>query len=87
MKGFSGPFKQNGWSAFTQKDDNKKKLLKSEHKDTEITGGSKLEEKFDIESRIEFIQEDIFNQGDTTPQQKTDLIKLKKMLGEIKKKK
>jgi hypothetical protein len=79
-------YKQNGWSAFTQRDPSKK-LLKSEHKDTEITGGSSFENQADIEDRISFIQEDIWNQGDTTAQQKADLARLNKKLEKIKKKK
>ena len=78
MKGFS-PFTKNG-------DDPTKKLLKSEHRGTEITGGSLREEINDIQDRIEFIQEDIFNQdGKATSQQKADIAKLKAKLKELKK--
>ena len=82
----SSPFQKNG-------DDDKKvqgpktngnvKLQPSENKDTSLTGGKEesLSEKInDYEDRIEFIKEDIYNTDKTTPQQKTDLAKLKNEL-------
>ena len=63
-------------------------LQPSEHKDTEITRGKGYEDINDIESRIEFIQEDITNQdGKATKQQKKDLATLKAKLKELKAKK
>ena len=56
------------------------KLLKSENPDTEITGGNIIEQINDLEDRIEFIKEDIFNTGKTTPQQSKDIAKLKQEL-------
>ena len=71
----SSPVKQNG---------NDDKLLPSEHKDTEITGENSQEKIIDLEDRIEFIKEDIFNQdGKPTDQQKEDIAKLKKWLKEL----
>lgn len=81
-------FKMRGFSAFTKKTDPEKQLLKSEHKDTEITGGNLNEKIADIEDRISFIEEDIFNQdGKMTPTQRADLSKLEQKLRELKKKK
>ena len=63
----------------------KGKLLKTENPDTEVTGGSLNEKIADLEDRIEFIQEDIFNQeGGATPAQKKDLAALKKRLAKLK---
>ena len=78
MKGFpmqsTSAFKQNG-------DD---ELLPSEHKDTEITGGNLQEKIIDLEDRIEFIKEDIFNQKDgATEQQKKDIATLQAKLKEL----
>ena len=59
------------------------KLQPSENPDVALTGGkgeSVSEKIADYEDRIEFIKEDIFNTDKTTPQQKTDLNKLKKEL-------
>ena len=80
-------FKMRGFSPFTKNGDDTDKLLKSEHKGTVITGGNLREEITDIEDRISFIEEDIFNQdGKTTPQQRTDLAKLDQKLRALKKK-
>tara|TARA_Y100001973_G_C5116454_1_gene290416 strand:+ start:697 stop:948 length:252 start_codon:yes stop_codon:yes gene_type:complete len=80
-------FKMRGFSAFTKKTDPEKQLLKSEHKDTEITGGGLNEKIADIEDRISFIEEDIFNKGGKmTPTQRTDLATLKQKLRRLKKK-
>tara|TARA_R110001583_G_scaffold57672_4_gene172496 strand:- start:7959 stop:8222 length:264 start_codon:yes stop_codon:yes gene_type:complete len=63
-----------------------KKLLKSEHKDTEITGGNKNEEIVDIKDRIQFIEEDISNQdGKINPTQRADLATLDQKLRKLKK--
>ena len=71
----SSPAKQNG---------NDDELLPSEHKDTEITGGSLQEKIIDLEDRIEFIKEDIFNQEDgATDQQEKDIATLKAKLKEL----
>lgn len=80
-------FKMRGFSAFTKKTDPPNgKLLKSENPDTKITGGSKQEKIADLEDRIEFIKEDIFNQdGEATNQQKSDIAKLEAKLRAIKK--
>ena len=78
---FKMKYKKGGFPFKKDKD-----LLPSEHKDTEITGGSKLEEKIDIEDRISFIEEDIFNQdGKMTPTQRADLAKLDQKLRALKK--
>ena len=85
-------FKMAGYSPFTKKPepalykkDETKELLESEHKDTKITGGSKLEEQNDIEQRMEFIEEDIFNQdGKMTPTQRADLATLDQKLRKLK---
>ena len=64
-----------------------KKLLKSEHKDTEITGGNKNEEIVDIKDRIQFIEEDISNQdGKINPTQRADLATLDQKLRKLKNK-
>ena len=71
-------FKMRGFSPFTKNGDDTDKLLKSEHKDTEITGGNLREEINDIEDRISFINEDANAQGKKkTDQQKKDIEKLK----------
>ena len=75
-------YKQKGWSAFTRKQD----LLKSEHRDTDITGGNDLENKFDVEDRISFIKEDIDNKGYATNQQRKDLKSLTKTLADLNRK-
>tara|TARA_R110002167_G_scaffold362134_1_gene581055 strand:+ start:530 stop:928 length:399 start_codon:yes stop_codon:yes gene_type:complete len=59
------------------------KLQPSENKDTSLTGGKgqPVSEKIaDYEDRIEFINEDIYNQDEATPQQEKDLAKLKQEL-------
>ena len=64
------------------------KLLKSENPDTEITGGNITEQIIDLEDRIEFIKEDIFNQdGKATEQQKKDIATLQAMLKKLRAKK
>ena len=64
------------------------KLLKSENPDTEITGGNIIEQINDLEDRIEFIKEDIFNQdGKATEQQKKDIATLQAMLKKLRAKK
>ena len=81
-------FQMKGWSAFTKQTDPEKKLQPSEHKDTEITSGNKVESITDINDRIQFIEEDIFNQdGKMTPTQRTDLATLEQKLRELKTKK
>ena len=81
-------FKMRGFSAFTKKTDPEKQLLESEHKDTEITGGSLREKIADIQDRISFIEEDISNQdGKMTPTQRTNLATLDQKLRKLKKRK
>ena len=64
------------------------KLLKSENPDTEITGGNIIEQINDLEDRIEFIKEDIFQQdGKATEQQKKDIATLQARLKKLKAKK
>ena len=64
------------------------KLLKSENPDTEITGRNIIEQINDLEDRIEFIKEDIFNQdGKATEQQKKDIATLQAMLKKLRAKK
>ena len=64
----------------------KGKTLKTEHEDTWVYKGENISEKItDLEDRIEFIKEDIFNQeGGATAKQKKDLAALKKRLAELK---
>lgn len=64
----------------------KSKLRKSENKDTEVYKGTNKSEKIiDLEDRIEFIKEDIFNSGKATPEQNKNLASLKKELSMIRK--
>ena len=64
------------------------KLLKSENPDTEITGGNIIEQINDLEDRIEFIKEDIFQQdGKATEQQKKDIATLQARLKKLRAKK
>ena len=65
----------------------KGKLLKTENPDTEVTGGSMVEQITDLEDRIEFIKEDIGNQeeGATTKQNK-DIAAMEKRISKIKRK-
>ena len=64
------------------------KLLKSENPDTEITGGNIIEQINDLEDRIEFIKEDIFNQdGKATEQQRKDIATLQARLKKLRAKK
>ena len=64
------------------------KLLKSENPDTEITGGNIIEQINDLEVRIEFIKEDIFQQdGKATEQQKKDIATLQARLKKLRAKK
>lgn len=82
MKGF--PKHMHGSPMKTGHD----KLLPSENPDTEITGGNIIEQINDLEDRIEFIKEDIFNQdGKATEQQKKDIATLQAMLKKLKAKK
>jgi len=82
MKGF--PKHMHGSPMKTGHD----KLLKSENPDTEITGGNITEQIIDLEDRIEFIKEDIFNQdGKATEQQKKDIATLQAMLKKLRAKK
>ena len=82
MKGF--PKHMHGSPMKTGHD----KLLKSENPDTEITGGKITEQIIDLEDRIEFIKEDIFNQdGKATEQQKKDIATLQAMLKKLSAKK
>ena len=92
MKGFGGfgnsPAKQEG-----PIDEQNPKLQKSEHPDTWVypgkgtKGRNKSERIIDLEDRIEFINEDIFNQDTVTPQQKKDKAKLKQELAILRKSK
>ena len=82
MKGF--PKHMHGSPMKTGHD----KLLKSENPDTEITGGNIIEQINDLEDRIEFIKEDIFQQdGKATEQQKKDIATLQARLKKLKAKK
>ena len=82
MKGF--PKHMHGSPMKTGHD----KLLPSENPDTEITGGNIIEQINDLEDRIEFIKEDIFQQdGKATEQQKKDIATLQAMLKKLKAKK
>ena len=64
------------------------KLLKSENPDTEITGRNIIEQINDLEDRIEFIKEDIFQQdGKATEQQKKDIATLQARLKKLRAKK
>ncbi len=64
------------------------KLLPSENPDTEITGGNIIEQINDLEDRIEFIKEDIFQQdGKATEQQKKDIATLQARLKKLRAKK
>jgi hypothetical protein len=87
MKGFKGfgnsPVKQEG-----PIDEKQVKLQPSEHKETYVTTDkSKRERIIGLEDRIEFINEDIFNSGKTTPQQKKDKAKLNQELAILRKSK
>ena len=82
MKGF--PKHMHGSPMKTGHD----KLLPSENPDTEITGGNIIEQIIDLEDRIEFIKEDIFNQdGKATEQQKKDIATLQARLKKLRAKK
>ena len=64
----------------------KGKLLKSEHKDTAVTGGSLGEKINDLEDRIGFIKEDIFNQkGGATAKQNKDIKAMEKRIATLRK--
>ena len=55
-------------------------------KTVEITGGNKNEKISDLQDRIGFIEEDIFNaDGKMTPTQRADLANLKQKLRAIRK--
>ena len=80
----SSPAKQNGNYEDLDLSKVNYKRLPSEHKDTKITGGSLQEKIIDLEDRIEFIKEDIFNQEDgATKQQEKDIAILKARLKEL----
>ena len=82
MKGF--PKHMHGSPMKTGHD----KLLKSENPDAEITGGNIIEQINDLEDRIEFIKEDIFQQdGKATEQQKKDIATLQARLKKLRAKK
>ena len=82
MKGF--PKHMHGSPMKTGHD----KLLKSENPATEITGGNITEQINDLEDRIEFIKEDIFQQdGKATEQQKKDIATLQARLKKLRAKK
>ena len=82
MKGF--PKHMHGSPMKTGHD----KLLKSENPYTEITGGNITEQIIDLEDRIEFIKEDIFNpDGKATEQQKKDIATLQARLKKLRAKK
>ena len=69
-------------------DEKQTKLQPSEHKDTYVTKDkSKSEKIIGLEDRIEFINEDIFNQDKATPQQTKDKAKLKQELAILRKSK
>ena len=82
MKGF--PKHMHGSPMKTGHD----KLLKSENPDTEITGRNIIEQINDLEDRIEFIKEDIFQQdGKATEQQSKDIATLQARLKKLRAKK
>ena len=69
-------------------DEKQTKLQPSEHKDTYVTKDkSKRERIIDLEDRISFIDEDVFNQDKATPQQKKDKAKLQQELAILRKSK
>ena len=85
MKGFGG-FKKSMAKQEGPVDEKQTKLQPSENKATYVTEDkSKRERVIGLEDRIEFINEDIFNSGETTPQQKKDLAKLKQELAVLRK--
>ena len=64
----------------------KGELLKTEHKDTAVTGGSNREKINDLEDRIGFIKEDIFQQDSkATAKQKKDIAAMEKRISNLKK--
>ena len=64
----------------------KGKLLKTEHKDTAVTGGSNREKINDLEDRIGFIKEDVFQQDSkATAKQKKDIAAMEKRISILKK--
>ena len=76
------PFPENGRQGKLKKG----KLLKSEMEGTAVTGGSMMEQINDLEDRIEFIKEDIFNQkGGATAKQKKDMAAMKKRIASLRK--
>ena len=88
----SGPFKMMGSSPAKQETEtgnvtpNNKKLLKSESDGVmAYEGTSNTEIQNDLKDRIEFINEDIFNDGKSTPQQKIDIAILRGKLRKAKK--
>ena len=66
----------------------KGKLLKSEMEGTEVTGGSMMEQINDLEDRIGFIKEDIFNQEEgATAKQNKDIAAMEKRITKLKEQK
>ena len=65
----------------------KGKTLKTEHKDTYVYKGENFSEKItDLEDRIEFIKEDIFNQeGGATNKQNKDIKAMEKRIATLRK--
>ena len=87
MKGFSGfgnsPAKQTTQTGNVTP--NYKKLLKSERDGVmAYEGTNNTEIQNDLEDRIEFINEDISNNGKSTPQQKIDIAILRGKLRKAK---
>jgi hypothetical protein len=64
---------------------NKDKTLKSEHKDTWVYKGENINEKIiDLQDRIGFIKEDIFNQeGGATAKQNKDIAAMEKRIAAL----
>ena len=85
---YSSAYEQGplGYSPFKQtEEETRARLLPSEHPDTYVYDGTDTREKIiDLEDRIEFINEDIFNQeGGATEQQKQDLATLRAELAKL----
>jgi hypothetical protein len=86
MKGWSGnqssPAKQVQGKILTPKS----KKRSSEHEAVSVYKGTDKSEKIaDLEDRIEFIKEDIFNSDEATPEQKKNLASLERELSIIRK--
>jgi hypothetical protein len=87
-----GLFQMKGWSPFHQEGPVDKKnppVGKGEHPDTWVYPGGDMRERIiDLEDRIEFIKEDIWNQdGKATKAQEKQLKKLKQELAILRKRK